>query len=86
VGPYTADLALIRGARRSDALFLGGYIREVLCQLYFGGDLVPDEQLREFAHAKWDHFQGYVGFYLTTDTDTWAKEKLGSLYTSDPRR
>jgi 3-methyladenine DNA glycosylase/8-oxoguanine DNA glycosylase len=91
VGPYTADLALIIAGRRPDALFMDVYIREVLRQFYFGGAPVPDEQLREFAHARWGQYQGYVGLYLTTDTDAWAKDlgvpfRLRSGALSDPDR
>jgi 3-methyladenine DNA glycosylase/8-oxoguanine DNA glycosylase len=89
VGPYSADLALILAARRPDAVFLDVYIREVLRQLYFGGDRVADEQLREFAQTKWGPYQGYAGLYLTTDTDAWAKNlgvtfRLRSAALSDP--
>jgi 3-methyladenine DNA glycosylase/8-oxoguanine DNA glycosylase len=76
VGPYTADLALIIGARRRDALFLDLYIREALRQFYFGGDRVGDEQLRDFAETTWGPYQGYAGMYLVTNTEVWA-EKLG---------
>jgi 3-methyladenine DNA glycosylase/8-oxoguanine DNA glycosylase len=76
VGPYTADLALIRGAGRREGLFLDVYIREVLRQLYFCGARIPDDQLRTFAQAKWGSCQGYAAFYLATDTESWAK-KLG---------
>jgi N-glycosylase/DNA lyase len=91
VGPYTADLALILAARRPDALFMDVFIREVLRQLYFGGARVPDQQLREFAQTKWGPYQGYVGLYLTTDTEAWAKNlgvafRLRSGALSDPDR
>jgi 3-methyladenine DNA glycosylase/8-oxoguanine DNA glycosylase len=91
VGPYTADLALIIAARRPDALFLDVFIREVLRQLYFGGSHVPDQQLREFAQTRWGPYQGYVGLYLTTDTEAWAKNlgitlRLRSGALSDPDR
>ena len=91
VGPYTADLALIIGARRPDALFMDVYIREVLRQFYFGGARVPDQQLREFARVTWGPYQGYAGLYLTTDTEAWAKNlgvrfRLRSAALSDPDR
>lgn len=76
VDPYSADLALIRAAGRSDALFLDVYIRKVLHQLYFGGAPLRDDQLREFVQSRWGLYQGYAAFYLTTDTEAWAK-KLG---------
>lgn len=90
VGPYTADLALIRAGLRSDALFLDTYIRKVLSRLYFGGADVPDEQLRDFARERWGPYQGYVAFYLTTDTDAWAQDlgveaRLRSAALSDTR-
>jgi 3-methyladenine DNA glycosylase/8-oxoguanine DNA glycosylase len=89
VGPYTADLALIIGARRSDALFLDVFIREALRQLYFGGDRVPDQRLLEFAQARWGPYQGYAGLYLTTNTEAWASNlgvgfRLRSGALSDP--
>jgi 3-methyladenine DNA glycosylase/8-oxoguanine DNA glycosylase len=89
VGPYTADLALIIAGRQSHALFMDVYIREVLRQFYFGGADVPDEQLRDFAEKKWGPYQRYVGLYLTTNTDSWAKNlgiafRLRSGALSDP--
>ncbi len=89
VGPYTAGLALIIAARRPGALFLDLYIREVLRQFYFGGARVPDQQLREFAQARWGPHQGYAGLYLTTDADAWAGNpgvtfRLRSAALSDP--
>jgi 3-methyladenine DNA glycosylase/8-oxoguanine DNA glycosylase len=77
VGPYTAALALIIAARGQHALFMDVYIREVLRQLYFGGEQVPDEQLLEFARDKWGDYQGYAGLYLTTNTDAWSAKNLG---------
>lgn len=89
VGPYTADLALIRASRQPHALFLDVYIREVLRQLYFGGEHVPDERLRAFAQSRWGRYQGLAALYLTTDTDTWASALgfdlgLRSAALSDP--
>jgi 3-methyladenine DNA glycosylase/8-oxoguanine DNA glycosylase len=74
VGPYTAELALIRGAGRGDGLFLDVYIRQALSQLYFGGARLPDEQRRDFARAKMGPYQAYAAVYLTTDTDAWARD------------
>jgi 3-methyladenine DNA glycosylase/8-oxoguanine DNA glycosylase len=50
VGPYSADLALIRAAgRRGHPCSWTSISRKVLRQLYFGGAPLPDDQLREFA-------------------------------------
>jgi 3-methyladenine DNA glycosylase/8-oxoguanine DNA glycosylase len=89
VGPYTADLALIIAGRHPRALFMDVYIREVLTQLYLGGAKLPDEQLREFARTKWGPYQSYAGLYLTTNTDSWARNlgvdfRLRSGALSDP--
>ena len=40
-GAYTADLALIRAARRPDSLLWVVYIRDLLSQLCFGGAREP---------------------------------------------
>jgi 3-methyladenine DNA glycosylase/8-oxoguanine DNA glycosylase len=53
VGPYTADLGLIIGARRQDAMFLDVYLKETLRAFYFGGEPVPDAVLADFAEQKW---------------------------------
>jgi len=89
VGPYTADLGLIIGARRRDALFLDVFIREVLRQFYFDGAPVPDDRLLRFAEERWGPYQGYAGLYLTTNTDVWAAAlgipfRLSSGALSDP--
>jgi 3-methyladenine DNA glycosylase/8-oxoguanine DNA glycosylase len=74
VGPYTADLALIIGARRRDWMFLDLYIREALRQFYFDGEPVGDAELRAFAERAWGPYQGWAALYLTTDTELWAHE------------
>lgn len=74
VGPYTADLALILGARRRDWMPLDLYIRETLRHFYFDGQPVPDAELRAFAERTWGAYQGYAGLYLTTNTELWAPE------------
>ena len=74
VGPYTADLALIIGARRRDWMPLDVYIREALRQFYFDGAAVADEELRAFAARAWGPYQGYAALYLTTNTDLWAAD------------
>lgn len=73
IGPYTADLGLIIGAGRRGYLFLDVYIREALRQFYFGGDSVSDQKLLTFAHDRWGPYQGLAGFYLTTNTEVWAR-------------
>jgi N-glycosylase/DNA lyase len=91
VGPYTADLALIIGARRQDALFLDVYLREALSVFYFGGETVPDETLRAFAEERWGPYRGHVWLYLSTNTEVWARTlgipfrlKSGALSDPDP--
>jgi DNA-3-methyladenine glycosylase II len=42
VGPYTADLGLIIGARRQDAMFIDVFLREVLRTFYFDGKPVSE--------------------------------------------
>jgi 3-methyladenine DNA glycosylase/8-oxoguanine DNA glycosylase len=76
---------LIHAARNCAALFLDVYIREVLRQSYFGGVRVPDDELRAFAQARCGPHQGYVGLYLTTIIDAWAKQ-LGVTRGCDGRR
>jgi N-glycosylase/DNA lyase len=91
VGPYTADLALIIGARRQDALFLDVFIREVLRRLYFGGEDVPDERIAGFAEERWGPYRGYAWLYLSTNTEIWARTlgmdlplRSGALSDPDP--
>lgn len=89
VGPYTADLGLIIGARRQDALFLDVFNIEVLRQLYFGGDPVPEERLAAFTRERWGPYRGYAWLYLTTNTEVWARTlgvsmRLRSGALSDP--
>ncbi len=76
IGPYTADLALIIGARRLDLLHMDLFIRETLTQFYFDGREVPDKMLREFAAQRWGPYRAHAGLYLTTNTEVWAK-KIG---------
>ena len=73
VGPYTAELILIRGAGRGDGLFLDVYIREALSQLYFGGARLPTSS-ETSRTPKWRAYQAYAAVYLTTDTDAGAKD------------
>jgi 3-methyladenine DNA glycosylase/8-oxoguanine DNA glycosylase len=61
VGPYTADLGLIIGARRQDALFIDVFFREVLRTFYFDGNPVPDATLSRFAEERWGRTRGTPG-------------------------
>ena len=79
VGPYTADLSLIIGARRRDWMPLDVYIREALRTFYFAGETVPDDALRAFAADRWGDHQGHAAFYLTTNTERWV-EKAGMRF------
>jgi 3-methyladenine DNA glycosylase/8-oxoguanine DNA glycosylase len=89
VGPYTADLGLIIGARRQDALFIDVFLREVLRTFYFDGEPVSDATLSEFAEERWGPYKGYAWLYLTTNTEVWASAlgvtfRLRSGALSDP--
>jgi N-glycosylase/DNA lyase len=72
VGPYTADLGLIIGARRQDTLFLDVFLKEVCRAFYFSGEQVAAERLAHFAEERWGPYRGYAWFYLTTNTELWA--------------
>ncbi|MDQ4145334.1 MAG: hypothetical protein M3198_16655 [Actinomycetota bacterium] len=89
IGPYTADLGLIIGARRQDAMFLDVFLREALRAFYFSGERVPDETLADFAQERWGQYRGYAWLYLTTNTELWAPKvgvqfRLRSGALSDP--
>ncbi len=89
VGPYTADLGLIIGARRQDSMFLDVFLKEVLRAFYFGGEPVPEETLSRFAEERWGPYKGYAWLYLTTNTEVWARPlgipfRLRSGALSDP--
>jgi N-glycosylase/DNA lyase len=91
VGPYTADLGLIIGARDQDALFLDVYLREALRTFYFDGQHVDDAVLADFAEQRWGAYRGLAWLYLTTNTEVWARElgvefrlKSGALSDPDP--
>jgi hypothetical protein len=49
------------------------------CAIYFDGVAVSGEQLREFAQTRWGAYQGYVGCYITTNTEVWAR-RLGVTF------
>lgn len=72
IGPYTADLALIMGARGRDWMPLDLCLREALRQFYFDGAAVSDDELRRFTQDAWNGHQGSAGLYLTTNTELWA--------------
>ena len=89
VGPYTADLGLIIGARRQDAMFIDVFLREVLRSFYFDGEPVSDATLSQFAEQRWGPYQGYAWLYLSTNTEVWARSlgvafRLRSGALSDP--
>ena len=79
VGPYTADLGLIVGARRDDALFLDVYMKEVLRTFYFDGEATPEEELARFAEARWGPHRGLAWLYLSTNTEAWA-QRIGIAF------
>jgi N-glycosylase/DNA lyase len=89
VGPYTADLGLVIGARRQDAMFFDVYLREAIRALYFGGDPVAEATLSAFTEERWGHYRGYAWLYLATNTEVWARDlgvelRLRSGALSDP--
>jgi N-glycosylase/DNA lyase len=89
VVPYTADLGLIIGARRQDAMFIDVFLRELLRTFYFGGEQVSDATLARLAEERWGPFRGYAWLYLTTNTEVWAQQlgvkfRLRSGALSDP--
>jgi 3-methyladenine DNA glycosylase/8-oxoguanine DNA glycosylase len=89
VGPYTADLGLIIGARRQDAMFIDVFLREVLRSFYFDGEPVSEATLSRFAEQRWGPYQGYAWLYLSTNTEVWARSlgvafRLRSGALSDP--
>jgi N-glycosylase/DNA lyase len=89
VGPYTADLGLIIGARRQDAMFIDVFLREVLRTFYFDREPVSVPTLARFAEERWGAFKGYAWLYLTTNTEVWAHQlgvefRLRSGALSDP--
>ena len=93
VGPYTADLGLIIGARRQDALFLDVYMKEALRAFYFDGEPAAEEELARFAEARWGLHRGLAWLYLSTNTEAWAERlgiafrlKSGALNEADPPR
>ena len=79
VGPYTADLRLIIGARRQDALFLDVYMKEVLRTFYFDGEKASEEELAGFAQARWGPHRGLAWLYLSTNTEAWA-QRIGKPF------
>ena len=89
VGPYTADLGLIIGARRQETMFIDVFLREVLRTFYFDGEPVSDATLSRFADQRWGEYQGYAWLYLSTNTEVWARPlgvafRLRSGALSDP--
>ena len=89
VGPYTADLGLIIGARRQETMFIDVFLREVLRTFYFDGEPVSDATLARFAEQRWGEYQGYAWLYLSTNTEVWARSlgvafQLRSGALSDP--
>jgi 3-methyladenine DNA glycosylase/8-oxoguanine DNA glycosylase len=89
VGPYTADLGLIIGARRQETMFIDVFLREVLRTFYFDGEPISDATLARFAEQRWGEYQGYAWLYLSTNTEVWARSlgvafQLRSGALSDP--
>jgi len=79
IGPYTANLVMSVGLRRSDTVHLDRYVREVMYTFYFQGQEVPDETIIDYARTHWPGYEGMAIGLLTTDTDLWAEE-LGAEF------
>ena len=89
VGPYTATLGLIIGARHQETLFLDIFLKQALRDFYFEGEEVSDERLARFSEEKWGPYQGYAWLYLTSNTEVWGRAlgrhvRLRSGALSDP--
>ncbi len=66
VGQWTAQWVLVRALGRNDAFPLGDLaLRRAVSHLYFDGEGIDDEQLKEFS-GRWSPWRTYVTVYLFT--------------------
>jgi len=76
VGPYTANLVLSVGLRRTDVVHLDSYVRATMSKFYFDGRSPSDDEIEAYARSHWAGFESLAIGLLTTDTHVWS-EKLG---------
>jgi len=78
IGPYTADLTLSLGFRRS-AFHLDLFTREIMWTFFFSGRKASDEKIRSFIDKRFGDHKNLAMLFLTTNTDEWAL-KLGKKF------
>jgi DNA-3-methyladenine glycosylase II len=64
IGVWTAELTMLRGMQRLDALPADGFgIRRVISRYYCGGKALKSAEAREIAKS-WGRWKGLAAFYL----------------------
>tara|TARA_B100001123_G_scaffold225609_1_gene253965 strand:+ start:1720 stop:2595 length:876 start_codon:yes stop_codon:yes gene_type:complete len=64
IGPKVADCILLYSLDRLDAFPIDRWVRRAVSQLYFGGQMPPDKEIREWAFDRFGMLSGYAQQYL----------------------
>lgn len=64
VGPKVADCILLYGFGRGEAFPVDVWISRIISQLYFHGEKIKPDKIREYGRERFGKYAGYVQLYL----------------------
>lgn len=64
VGPKVADCILLYGFGRGDAFPVDVWISRIMSHLYFQGEKIKPDKIRDFGRERFGKYGGYVQLYL----------------------
>jgi len=64
VGPKVADCILLYGFGRDEAFPVDVWISRIISHLYFPGEKIKPEKVRDFSRERFGKYAGYVQLYL----------------------
>ena len=64
VGPKVADCILLYGFGRGEAFPVDVWIKRIIEHLYFPGEDLKPQEVRDFGRERFEDYAGYVQLYL----------------------
>ena len=64
VGPKVADCILLYGFGRGEAFPVDVWISRIISKLYFHGEKIKPDKIREYGRERFGKYAGYVQLYL----------------------
>lgn len=76
IGEYSAEVVALDALRRYEAFPLDSWSSRIFSRLYFGGEDVRADSVRELAERSWGRYRGLAFVYILNDLDK-LSERIG---------